>query len=1090
MDTATTMQQSPLADQRYADVCIEVVDSKGKGQSIRGLLDSGCSRSIILKRYTDRKRLKDAGKSAVTYKTYGGSFTTQYSASVGFRLIEFSNSKQIKWDFQVDSTQQSGNVQYDMIIGSDLMAQLGIDIAYSTKEINWDGETIPMKTLGELAEKTKCEGIYFAHTQPPILQMEEERQQKILDADYTKVDIDAMVKGLDITRDEKRALIATLKKFPKLFGGGLGQVNIEPVTIELQEGIKPVRQRYYSVPHAFERPMKKEIQRMVAIGVLEKLLHDDDSPWASPSFCQAKKTGDIRILTDFRKMNAAIQRKPFPLPRIGETIQRLQKFKSATALDLSQGYYSIPICNKSQKICTTVLPWGKYAYKRLAMGIACAPDIFQSIMMELLGDLDYVLVYIDDILIVQREGESTEDHLAKIEEVLRRLDTKGFRANLRKSFFMQKEVEYLGYLLTTEGILPQPKKVDAMKRMAPPTNTKQLKCFLGMINFYRDMWEKRSHILAPLNTLSGKLGKKNWKWGPAEAKAFIEAKKMLAKAAMLSFPDFTKPFHLYSDASDKQLGATVVQDGKPLGFYTRKLNPAQKNYTVGERELLGIVEGLKAFEGILRGQEVICHTDHLNLLYQEMPTQRMVRWRLLLEEFHPIMKHVAGKDNDAADALSRLDMLDNEGYDELEWEQPNKPLKYTNDKEQLTQMLYSAIEEEQFQGNDKFPLATDLMQFYQQRDKDLQNKLKNNNKLYTTKTVERYDLVHYNDKILVPEALKERVLDWYHTMLVHPGVDRMEASIRAVFTWKGLRGDVQKLCKHCHTCQMFKKSGRKKYGLLPAKQAEVVKWQRVNVDLWGPASVHNKIDGKTHQIHVMTMVDPVTGWFELAHLTTGPTALEAQRLLDSVWLARYPRPKEIGFDNGSEFKAEFRELCENMGLKKKPSLAWNPQANAILERVHQVLKDCLSTFNLEMRELQENDPFEEFTTKAAYAIRSAIHSTLGYSPAQLVFGRDMFMPVNIDADWNAIRERKQKRIDNSNTRENKKRIAHTYKAGDYITLAVTGIRPKLSPPRKGPFKILEAHANGTLTIELEPFVTDRVNVRRVHPYYYLHNPNE
>ena len=161
---------------------------------------------------------------------------------------------------------------------------------------------------------------------------------------------------------------------------------------------------------------------------------------------------------------------------------------------------------------------------------------------------------------------------------------------------MQKEVEYLGYLLTADGIKPQPKKVEAMERMQPPKNVKQVKQFLGMVNFYRDLWPRRSHILAPLNKLSA-VKKKDFKWGPEEQKAFMEAKEMLKKEALLSFPDFEKPFHLYTDASDRQLGATVVQDGKPLGFYTRKLNPAQKNYTVGERELLGIVEGLKVYPG-------------------------------------------------------------------------------------------------------------------------------------------------------------------------------------------------------------------------------------------------------------------------------------------------------------------------------------------------------------------------------------------------------------------------------------------------------------------------------------------------------------
>ena len=154
-------------------------------------------------------------------------------------------------------------------------------------------------------------------------------------------------------------------------------------------------------------------------------------------------------------MNLAIERKPFPLPRIGETIQRLERFLSATALDLSQGYYSIPICKQSQKICTIILPWGKYAYQRLPMGVACAPDIFKSIMMDLLGDLDYVLVYIDDILIIQRVGKSEADHLAKIKIVLTCLQTKGLKANLRKSFFMQKEVGYLGFVKESN---PRPRR--------------------------------------------------------------------------------------------------------------------------------------------------------------------------------------------------------------------------------------------------------------------------------------------------------------------------------------------------------------------------------------------------------------------------------------------------------------------------------------------------------------------------------------------------------------------------------------------------------------------------------------------------------
>ena len=145
------------------------------------------------------------------------------------------------------------------------------------------------------------------------------------------------------------------------------------------------------------------------------------------------------------------------------------------------------------------------------MGVPCVPDIFQSIMMEVLGDLDFVLVYIDDILIIQRDGATEDEHLWKIELVLSCLQKKGFRAYLRKTFFMEKEVEYLGYLLTKDGIKPQHKKVEVMNRLEGPKTTRQLKQFLGMINFYRDLWPCCSHIIAPLNKLTSVKGKKNWK---------------------------------------------------------------------------------------------------------------------------------------------------------------------------------------------------------------------------------------------------------------------------------------------------------------------------------------------------------------------------------------------------------------------------------------------------------------------------------------------------------------------------------------------------------------------------------------------------
>jgi hypothetical protein len=141
------------------------------------------------------------------------------------------------------------------------------------------------------------------------------------------------------------------------------------------------------VPQAYEGTTKREIQRLCDLGILKR---DHDSEWAAATFIQPKKTGDVRVLTDFRRLNQSLKRRPFPLPKISDLLQKLEHFRYATAIDLSMGYYHIPLDEAAQRLCTTILPWGKYRYMRLPMGVNVAPDIFQSIMMEILGDLEFV----------------------------------------------------------------------------------------------------------------------------------------------------------------------------------------------------------------------------------------------------------------------------------------------------------------------------------------------------------------------------------------------------------------------------------------------------------------------------------------------------------------------------------------------------------------------------------------------------------------------------------------------------------------------------------------------------------------------------
>ncbi len=219
----------------------------------------------------------------------------------------------------------------------------------------------------------------------------------------------------------------------------------------------------------------------------------------SLSFNVPKLDQIVLMISDFREVNKRPVRKPFPIPKISTVLQELEGFTFATALDLNMGYYTMRMDPDASKICTIIFPWGKYSYLRLPMGIASSRDIFQAKISELMVALEFVRVYIDDLLCITRA--SLDNHLQKLREVLTRLRDAGLKVNACKLKFCSTKTEFLGYVLTTDGIKPQTKKVQAILTLTPPTGVKDLRRFLGMVQYYRDLWAKCSNMFAPLTSL-------------------------------------------------------------------------------------------------------------------------------------------------------------------------------------------------------------------------------------------------------------------------------------------------------------------------------------------------------------------------------------------------------------------------------------------------------------------------------------------------------------------------------------------------------------------------------------------------------------
>ncbi len=317
----------------------------------------------------------------------------------------------------------------------------------------------------------------------------------------------------------------------------------------------------------------------------------------------------MHTISDFRELSKHIVRKPYPIPKISTILQELlEGFTYATALDLNMGYYTIRLDPTVYEMCTIIFPWGKYSYKRLPMGFGGSADIFQAQIMDLMASYEFVREYMDGLLIITRG--ILDEHLKKMETVLTRLHDAGLKVNATKSSFCAHEIEYLGYILTREGIKPQPKKVQAILALSPPNNLKELRHFLGMVQYYRELWVRHSEMLAPLTDLVGECEETNtirmnttkkrpWQWDPIHQQAFDNVKDAITKETVLAYPNFSKPFEVYTDTSSTQLGAVITQDNRPIAFFSRKLSKTKQKYGVMDIELLAIVETLKEFKGML-----------------------------------------------------------------------------------------------------------------------------------------------------------------------------------------------------------------------------------------------------------------------------------------------------------------------------------------------------------------------------------------------------------------------------------------------------------------------------------------------------------
>ena len=490
----------------------------------------------------------------------GTSHLTEEVTLTGIMLPEFSASKRIDSSLRcllLDEKQEDST--YDMILGLTFLCAVGIDILCRQKQLQWDEATLafqPRDTYKETHTNIHARLIEaFAYgdeeDDPKGLGY---KSMQIMEAKYEAIDTDEVVQAQkQLTPTQRTDLARLFHKFPQLFDGEFRMYLHRQYHLDLQVGAKPIHSRPYGVPFTQCDAFKCELDHLIKIGVLE---HSGASQWASGTFIIPKKDGRVRWISDFRALNKCIKRKTYPLPRIAEILCKRTGYAYFSKLDISMAYYTFELDDESKDLCMINMPYGLYRYRVLPLGVTQSPDLCQETMEHVLQGIMDAGLYIDDIGCF---GKSWTQHLQVLEQLMTCLQDNGFSVNPRKCEWAVQETNFLGYWLTPTGLKPWCKKIDAILLLQRPCTVKDLRSFIGTVTYYCTMFPKCAHILTPLTALtSQKSG--NVAWSAECQHTFDTIKAILSLDVLLCYPDHNKPFHVYTDASDLQLGAVIVQD--------------------------------------------------------------------------------------------------------------------------------------------------------------------------------------------------------------------------------------------------------------------------------------------------------------------------------------------------------------------------------------------------------------------------------------------------------------------------------------------------------------------------------------------------
>jgi hypothetical protein len=865
--------------------------------------------------------------------------------------------------------------------------------------------------------------------------------------------------------------------------------------IHLEDGAKLKPGQMYPVSQDQEEEVRKFLKKNLAKG----FIRESKSPMASPILFVKKSNGGLRLCVDFRAVNAATRKNRYPLPLIQELMDRLQGAKWFSKFDVREGFYRIRIAKGHEWITAFKTRYGLYEWMVMPFGLTNAPATFQSVINKALHEyLDiFVTAYLDDILVYSKG--SLEEHVEHVKKVLRKL--KEYRMYLQpaKCEFHIKETTFLGFIISTEGVKMDPKKIAAVKEWTTPKTVKDVQSFLGFANYYRKFIKNYSKITTPLTEITKK--EKGFQWDNSCQEAFDRIKQIFLEAPVLAMYDPRKPTRVETDASDYALGAILSQEGedgkwRPVYYHSRKFSGAELNYDVHDKELLGIISAFEAWETQLIGlpHPIQVFTDHQNLtsfMTTKKLNRRQVRWAEFMANFDFKIFHRAGTLNGAADALSRRSDL----------------------REKENKILHDAVFRKEADGSicyntPRLARIAKVTQYVEDLTTQWQNKVsewaENSDNEYNDETIRTHAehipmLQAPRTRPYVPPKMRKDLIKELHESkeFGHASTEEMVRRLQRAFTIPRLRASVQEVLSNCLACLQNKPKRHKPYGLLQPLQPPTKPWTSVTMDFI--VKLPKSLEPGSARLcdTILVIVDRLTKATKFVPTEESITAEECAYEVTKALVSEHGVPEEFITDRDKLFtSAYWSTFLAKMGVKKKLSTSFHPETDGQTERTNQTLEQYLRMY---ANKLQDN--WVELLPTAQLAYNSTRSATTKYSPHYANYGyeptahRDPkdIESISVGADDKAklmqeLHDELSKNIAQRNLTTsksaNKQRIeGPTFKKGDKVFLSRQNLKTKrpcrkLDNLRIGPFEILEVKGPVNYKLRLPEGM-------RIHPVFHV-----